>query len=114
MTRTVYYTATTLDGYLADENDSLEWLFVQEQEADGPMNYNDFIKGVGAMVMGATTYAWVRAHLERTGEEWSYTIPCWVFTHREFLMTYEVTGRQRSRCRTGRRRRHAGQCRGQP
>jgi hypothetical protein len=27
----VYYTATTLHGYLADEHDSLEWLFVQDR-----------------------------------------------------------------------------------
>lgn len=83
MTRTVYYTATTLDGYLADEEDSLSWLFVQDQDEDGPMNYKEFIAGIGALVMGATTYEWIGAHNERTGEKWGYTVPAYVFTHRQ-------------------------------
>ena len=82
MTRVVYYTATTLDGFLADEHDSLDWLFVQEQDENGPMSYADFITGIGALAMGATTYAWVRRHLTETGEDWSYRMPAFVFTHR--------------------------------
>ena len=31
-TRGLYFTATTLDGYIADEHDSLDWLFEQETE----------------------------------------------------------------------------------
>ncbi len=81
MSRTVYYTATTLDGYLADEHDSLDWLFVQDIDNEGPMNYDAFIAGVGAIVMGRTTYEWVRAHLASTGESWSYAMPSWVVTH---------------------------------
>ena len=84
MTRTVYYSATTLDGYLADENDSLDWLFVQEQDDNGPLNYGDFIKGIGAVAMGATTYQWILDHNARTGDKWAYDIPSWVFTHRTF------------------------------
>lgn len=83
MARTTYYTATTLDGFIADEHDSLDWLFVQDQDEAGPLNYDDFIKDVGAIAMGATTYEWVAAHNARTGETWAYDVPCWVFTHRD-------------------------------
>ena len=81
MSRTVYYTATTLDGYLADDHDSLDWLFVQDIDNEGPMNYDAFIAGVGAIVMGRTTYEWVRDHIEREGESWYYDMPAWVLTH---------------------------------
>lgn len=82
--KTTFYTATTLDGFIADEHDSLEWLFKQPQDEGGAMNYEDFIKDVGAMAMGATTYQWLVDHLAKSGEKWMYEIPCWVFTHRDF------------------------------
>ncbi len=31
--------------------------------------------------MGRTTYEWVLAHNERTGDKWAYSQPSWVFTH---------------------------------
>lgn len=80
---TTFYTATTLDGFIADEHDNLDWLFVQDNDEGGPLNYADFIKDVGAIVMGRTTYEWVLAHNERTGEKWAYEQPTWVFTHAE-------------------------------
>lgn len=81
MTRTIFYTATTLDGYLADEYDRLDWLFSQPQEPGGPMNYESFIPTVGAIAMGATTYDWIADHLRSTGEKWSYEVPAWIFSH---------------------------------
>jgi dihydrofolate reductase len=83
MTRTTYYTASTLDGFLADEHDSLEWLFRQHIDEDGPMAYGPFIATIGALVMGATTYEWIRAHHLDQGEEWPYAVPTWVLTHRD-------------------------------
>jgi dihydrofolate reductase len=47
------------------------------------MNYNAFIAGVGAIVMGATTYEWIRARITEGTEKWSYTMPAVVFTHRD-------------------------------
>jgi dihydrofolate reductase len=77
---TQYYTATTLDGFIADPDNSLEWLFTRAQDEDGPQNYAGFIAKVGALAMGATTYEWILGH---EGSKWPYEVPCWVFTHRE-------------------------------
>lgn len=80
---TVFYTATTLDGFLADEADSLDWLFRQPQDdTDSPFDYDVFINTVSALAMGATTYEWVRT--SGLGDDaWPYSQPTWVFTHRE-------------------------------
>jgi len=83
VTRTTYYTAMTLDGFLADEHDSLDWLFVQDQDEQGPLSYEDFIQGIGSIVMGATTYEWILAHHVDRGEAWAYEQPVWVVSHRE-------------------------------
>ncbi|WP_244931563.1 dihydrofolate reductase family protein [Nocardioides sp. W7] len=78
---TTFYTATTIDGFIADAQDGLDWLLTQPQDEGGAMNYDDFIRDVGAIVMGRTTYEWVRDHLEKTGEAWYYDMPAWVLTH---------------------------------
>jgi dihydrofolate reductase len=83
VTRTTFYTAMTLDGFLADEQDSLDWLFVQDQDEQGPLNYDEFIKDIGSIVMGATTYEWILRHNADTGEPWVYAMPVWVMTHRD-------------------------------
>jgi dihydrofolate reductase len=90
MALTTYYTATTLDGFIADPDHSLEWLFTRQQDRAGPLNYADFIAEVGALAMGATTYEWILGH-EFAGKEpadwkWPYELPCWVFTHRELTV----------------------------
>ena len=86
MSLTQYYTATTLDGFIADADNSLEWLFARKREEAGPMSYDEFIAGVGAMAMGSTTYEWILDH-EFAGKDpadwrWPYDVPGWVFTHR--------------------------------
>jgi dihydrofolate reductase len=84
---TQYYTATTLDGFIADPNHSLDWLFTRARDPQGPLNYEDFIANVGAIAMGSTTYTWILEHefaeKDPADWQWPYDIPCWVFTHRE-------------------------------
>jgi dihydrofolate reductase len=77
---TQYYTATTLDGFIADEQDSLDWLFTRARDEDGPLSYERFYEGVGAVAMGSTTYEWILDH----AKEWPYAdVPSWVFSSRE-------------------------------
>ena len=90
--KTQYYTATSIDGFIADANNSLDWLMqfgddaesVEGSEAEGP-TYPAFIADVGALAMGSTTYEWVADHTGFLNDpsKWEYTIPTWVFSSRE-------------------------------
>src|SRR3954464_3336922 len=84
--RVQYFTAATLDGFIADPENSLEWLFAVERD-ERDTSWEEFISGVGALVMGATTYEWVLAHepeMLQSPDKWREYYddrPAWVFTH---------------------------------
>jgi dihydrofolate reductase len=82
--KTQYYTASTLDGFIATEDDSLEWLFPLGDVNE--TSYPAFIAQVGALAMGASTYEWMLRHAlnvaTQMGSAWPYAQPTWVFTHR--------------------------------
>jgi dihydrofolate reductase len=87
--KTQYYTATSIDGFIADAENSLDWLFeVGMDEAGQEHRFARFFAEVGAMAMGATTYEWVLHHeqLLEHPERWQGfygDTPCWVLTHRD-------------------------------
>ena len=78
--RTQYYTASSLDGFIATAEHSLEWLFQLGDVND--TSYPDFIRAVGALAMGSSTYEWMLRHVVKPGTPWPYTQPTWVFTSR--------------------------------
>lgn len=84
--KTQYYTATTLDGFLATRDHSLDWLMQFGDEPGEETTYPAFIKEVGAIAMGSSTYEWVLRHQVRpptgTPKPWPYEQPTWVFTSR--------------------------------
>jgi dihydrofolate reductase len=83
--KTQYFTATSLDGFIATENDSLEWLFPLGDLDNS--SYPEFIAGVGALAMGSSTYEWMLRNAQQvaaeTGSAWPYTQPAWVFSSRQ-------------------------------
>ncbi len=88
MGKVVYHTACTLDGFIADENNSLDWLFETPHEDSDGAAWDEFMARIGTMAMGATTYEWVLEHegLLEQPEKWHGWYgdrPCWVFTHRD-------------------------------
>ncbi|MEN9817079.1 MAG: hypothetical protein RLZ32_959 [Gemmatimonadota bacterium] len=82
--KTQYYTAASLDGFLATPDDSVDWLMALGD--DEASTFPAFIAQVGAIAMGASTYTWILRHADEavalTGSAWPYTQPTWVFTHR--------------------------------
>lgn len=88
VSRTQYYTATTLDGFIADASNSLDWLFAVPGEEGARDEFTPFFAEVGAMAMGSTTYEWVLAHegLLEQPEKWQETygsMPTFVFSSRD-------------------------------
>ena len=72
-----YYTACSLDGFIATDDHSLDWLFPlgDPEETSYPM----FIQEVGALAMGASTYEWMLRHVIEPGsgerQPWPYEQP---------------------------------------
>ena len=85
--KTQYYTATSIDGFIADADNSLEWLFQVGSTDDTGMKdeYPQFIAEVGAIAMGSTTYEWIAAHTGFLDDpsKWEYDLPTWVFSSRD-------------------------------
>lgn len=83
--KTQYYTATSLDGFIATEDDSVDWLFPLGEPSE--TSYPAFIAEVGALAMGSATYRWMLRNADEVvaqmGTPWPYTQPTWVFSHRE-------------------------------
>ena len=90
MTRTIFYTATTINGFIADEQGSLDWLTEGQPPPDSTGEADDgqgeppphiaFAEQVGVLVEGSATYQWCVDHGET-----DYTggrFPTFVFTSR--------------------------------
>jgi dihydrofolate reductase len=81
--RTIYFAAATLDGYIATDDDGIDWLtgFEPNYEGSGDEvtgSIDDFIEQTGALVMGSSTYEFILGH------DWPYgDRPSWVLTSRE-------------------------------
>jgi dihydrofolate reductase len=86
----VYYVAQSLDGYIAETDDTIDWLQGYKPQPLGedvepvgeafPAEYGAFYDGVGALVSGSVTYEWVLAH----AGDWPYPgKPYWVLSSRE-------------------------------
>jgi dihydrofolate reductase len=96
MSKTQYYAACTLDGYIADADDGIEWLTGYEGSYEDPDaeaapmsdggSYDSFYADVGALVSGSVTYEFVLDHIGEGDllREWPYAgKPYWVLSTRD-------------------------------
>lgn len=75
MSEVVLYIATSLDGYIAGEDDDITWLKPFEGIDYG---YDTFIDSIGAVILGRRTYDLSIA----AGWGWPYPVPGYVLTSR--------------------------------
>lgn len=68
MAKILGYIATSLDGYIATQDDRLDWLFAHEGLDLGEHDYRIFLKRIGTVVMGRGTYDF----LESDNAPWAY------------------------------------------
>ena len=70
----ILFIATSLDGYIATEDESLDWLF----EGEGDNGYSELFHRVDTVLMGRKTYDWV---VKNTNGDFPYKDEkCYVFT----------------------------------
>lgn len=74
--KTVLYIAASLDGYIAAEDESLDWLL--NVEGDGDNGFSKFYDTVDTILMGRKTYDWI---MEHEGQDFPYKgKECYVFS----------------------------------
>lgn len=72
----VLFIASSLDGYIATKEESLEWLFKVEGEGDN--GFTEFYETVDTVLMGKRTYDWI---MKQDIKEFPYkNKECYVFT----------------------------------
>ncbi|MEI2696224.1 MAG: dihydrofolate reductase family protein [Saprospiraceae bacterium] len=78
--KVILYIASSLDGFIAKQNDDLSFLSIVEKAGED-YGYNDFIDSIDSVLIGRKTYDWVMNHVS-------------VFPHSN-KETYVITRQQR-------------------
>jgi dihydrofolate reductase len=80
----VLYIAASLDGYIATNEESLDWLF--EVEGEGDNGYGEFIKNIDCIILGRRTYDWI---IKEEKDNFPYKKEkCYVFTNKKEQLKY--------------------------
>ena len=72
------FIATSLDGYIADENGGINWLHFIPNPDNDDMGYVEFTNGIDALVMGRTTFETVLGF----DVDWPYNKPVFVLSNK--------------------------------
>ncbi len=70
------FIATSLDGFIADDNGSVDFLYKYPEQPGEDMGYYAFMDSVDALVMGRKTFETVLSF----GVDWPYSKPVFVWT----------------------------------
>jgi dihydrofolate reductase len=73
------YIATSLDGYITDRNNNLDWLDIIPMESQNEDDFNNFMESIDAIVMGKNTFEKVLSFDQ------------WVYKKKVFVLSNSLT-----------------------
>lgn len=76
MITTKVFIACSLDGYISDKDDKIDWLHEIDNPTQDDMGYSAFIKDIDALLMGRKTFEKVLSF----GITWPYNVPVYVLS----------------------------------
>lgn len=80
----IWYTAMSMDGRIADPSDDLAFLESIDADGEPEDEFDRFIDGVDAVLIGGTTLRWLVAG----GHGWPHAdLPTWLLSSDEHLLT---------------------------
>lgn len=81
MRKTILYIAMSLDGYITDTNEGVDWLTGDNSLPDAQGTYPKFIECIDTVILGYSTYNQIAKTL--SPNEWVYVgLKSYVLTHR--------------------------------
>lgn len=82
MNKLVYYTAVSLDGFIADSQDSVSWLDAYQEQSDSPYQYEKIYPTFSGMIMGRVTFDFIKDYVEKNKVDYPHKgKPTLVFTN---------------------------------
>ncbi len=74
----IVYIATSIDGFIADRNNKLDWLHMVPNPENIDTGFNNFLNGIDAILMGRNTFE----SIADMNIAWPYPIPVFVYSRR--------------------------------
>lgn len=83
------FIAMSLDGYIADNNGSVDWLKGHGEDTHNIDTYSDFVKDIDTVLMGWNTYHQIVTEL--SPNKWVYEdFNTFVITHKEYISSEKI------------------------
>lgn len=98
MKKVILYIASSLDGYIADTDKSVDWIQGHDDSIELPDTYTPFFDSIDTIIMGKKTYDQIVNEL--SPDKWPYTgALTYVFTHEPLSEKEDIIFTQEKPCR---------------
>lgn len=87
--KVILYISQSLDGFIADNNGSVDWILGNNENYDSDYGYENFVKDIDAVILGANTYKQIKNEL--SPDKWVYEdLQSYVLTNEKIKNTTNI------------------------